>query len=217
MKKTDTSYTKGSSTKEHIVATSLNLFIELGFHATSMRQISESTGISLGGIYNHFQTKDDIYLAVLERYHPWLIIPDVVAGSTGATIEDFVHDAAHRLQVIWDNSPNLMKLHYIEIIEFQGTHLSSLFKTVFQKLTLVIGELTDRNEQFRSMSVESISRAMLGLFFAYLATYKIPHSMTDIGMGTFTYDYFSDAYLYGILTDKIISQEKNNVENKEKK
>lgn len=46
--------------KEKILSTTLNLIINNGFHGTSMKNIVESSGISTGGVYYHFKTKDDI-------------------------------------------------------------------------------------------------------------------------------------------------------------
>ena len=41
-------------------------FIANGFHRTSMRQILDAAGISSGGAYNYFASKDDIVRALVE-------------------------------------------------------------------------------------------------------------------------------------------------------
>ena len=41
-------------------------FIAKGFHRTSMRQILDLAGISSGGAYNYFSSKDDIVKALVE-------------------------------------------------------------------------------------------------------------------------------------------------------
>lgn len=41
-------------------------FIAHGFHASSMRQILDAAGISSGGAYNYFSSKDDIVKALVE-------------------------------------------------------------------------------------------------------------------------------------------------------
>ena len=49
--------TKGETTRLAIEDAAVNLFMEHGYHATSMRQIAERAGLALGGIYNHFSSK----------------------------------------------------------------------------------------------------------------------------------------------------------------
>jgi AcrR family transcriptional regulator len=192
---------KGANTKERLLSVALDLFLQQGYHGTTMRQIAEEGGITPGGIYNHFQNKDELFEQVINEYHPWLMIPEVVATAEGSTIEEFTHDAAHRLRAIWDESPDLMKLHHIETIEFQGVHLASLFERVFQKLTGVLEKIREQNTQFASIQIASISRAMLGLFFAYLATHRMPAALKASGFDSVTYDYLTDAYLMGVLTE----------------
>lgn len=43
--------------RKHIVETAALCFIEQGFHQTSIRDIAERAGISLGNLYNHFESK----------------------------------------------------------------------------------------------------------------------------------------------------------------
>jgi hypothetical protein len=45
--------------------------MEQGYHATSMRQIAERADLALGGIYNHFASKEDIFEAIIMDKHPY--------------------------------------------------------------------------------------------------------------------------------------------------
>ena len=193
---------KGNSTREHVIGIAMNLFVLNGFHGTSLRNLAQESGLALGGIYNHFANKDEIFEEVLFSYHPWLMIPDVVSTSKGSNLEEFTHDAAHRLRVIWNNSPNLMKLHHIETIEFQGRHLSKLFERVFQDLTIAVDIIKKKNPQLSDIQTANFSRAMLGLFFAYLATHRLPDELKESNFENTTFDYLTDAYLFGVLTGK---------------
>lgn len=55
------------TTKELILYVSSSLFMEKGFQATSTREIAETAGITQPNLYNHFKTKEAIYIAVLEK------------------------------------------------------------------------------------------------------------------------------------------------------
>ena len=55
------------SIKESIIHEALKLFSLKGFSSTSITDILEATGVSKGGFYNHFKSKEDLFFAVLER------------------------------------------------------------------------------------------------------------------------------------------------------
>ncbi|KXU98971.1 TetR family transcriptional regulator [Stenotrophomonas sp. DDT-1] len=49
---------------EQILQAALQCFLAKGFHQTSMRDIAQAAGVSLGNLYNHFPGKEAIILAV---------------------------------------------------------------------------------------------------------------------------------------------------------
>jgi len=51
----------------HILAVAARVIRERGFDATSLRDIAARAHIPLGSIYYHFQTKDDLFVAVYEE------------------------------------------------------------------------------------------------------------------------------------------------------
>ena len=61
-----TGTTKGSKTKEKILKTSLKLFSEKGFKATTVRDIAGVMGIKQSALYNHFKNKDAILETLVE-------------------------------------------------------------------------------------------------------------------------------------------------------
>ncbi|MGC8856852.1 MAG: TetR/AcrR family transcriptional regulator, partial [Anaerolineae bacterium] len=71
---------KGEITRQTIEDAALTLFLEQGYHATSMRQIAERAGLALGGIYNHFSSKEEIFEAIIVDRHPYKrVLPALLA------------------------------------------------------------------------------------------------------------------------------------------
>ncbi len=68
---TETTVSKGEATRARIVEAAYQLFMSQGYHATSMRQIVEKAGITMGGIYTHFACKEAIWEAVFMAKHPY--------------------------------------------------------------------------------------------------------------------------------------------------
>jgi AcrR family transcriptional regulator len=55
-------------TRFHILSVASRLFIQNGFIETSMNDIVRETGLSKGGIYWHFKSKDEIVTAIFDQY-----------------------------------------------------------------------------------------------------------------------------------------------------
>src|SRR5207253_6168575 len=54
--------------KRKIEAAALQVFVKQGFHGTSIRDIANASGVSIGNIYNYYKTKEDLYKAIAEHY-----------------------------------------------------------------------------------------------------------------------------------------------------
>ena len=53
-------------TRERILAVATELFTEQGYDATSLRQIADRLGFTKAALYYHFQSKEQIFTALLE-------------------------------------------------------------------------------------------------------------------------------------------------------
>jgi len=58
---------KGEITAERILDAAEELFAQRGFAGTSLRDVGNAVGIQIASLYNHFQNKEALYAAVLER------------------------------------------------------------------------------------------------------------------------------------------------------
>jgi AcrR family transcriptional regulator len=54
-------------TRDEILAAADRLFVEQGFHATSVDQIAQAAGYTKGAVYSNFAAKEDVFFAVYER------------------------------------------------------------------------------------------------------------------------------------------------------
>lgn len=57
------------NTKQLILETTLKLMIENQDSIISIRQISNASGITIGGIYHYFSNKEEIYNEITEKYY----------------------------------------------------------------------------------------------------------------------------------------------------
>jgi AcrR family transcriptional regulator len=55
--------------RAQIVAAARNCFARSGFHNTTLQDVFAEAGLSAGGVYNYFQSKDELMLAIAEERH----------------------------------------------------------------------------------------------------------------------------------------------------
>lgn len=55
------------ATVQDLVAAAGRLFVERGFHATSVDQVAAAAGYTKGAVYSNFSSKEDLFFAVYER------------------------------------------------------------------------------------------------------------------------------------------------------
>ena len=68
---TDSNPREGAAqgTRERILDVALDLFIEQGYDGSSLREIAERLGVTKAALYYHFESKDDILMALHMRLH----------------------------------------------------------------------------------------------------------------------------------------------------
>ena len=168
--KTKDAPTKGETTRNAIEDAALELFITNGYHATSMRQIAEKAGLALGGIYNHFTSKEEIFEAIVVDKHPYKKILPLVLEAQGETAEDFLRNAALISTNVIKKEPYFIKLMFIELVEFHGKHGVKLMTEVIPKLIPVFEKLTKSRNELRIKNPAVLARSFFGLIISYMIT-----------------------------------------------
>lgn len=57
-----------NETKEHILKTSLLLFLQKSYRDVTMKEIVEKTGLSKGAFYHYFKSKDDLFKEIVHLF-----------------------------------------------------------------------------------------------------------------------------------------------------
>ena len=85
--------------KEEIINACAALYETMSFKEITIRDISEKTSFSRPSIYNYFQTKEEIFLALLEREHEeWIAaLRELAESSPSLSVEEFSDQLAGTL------------------------------------------------------------------------------------------------------------------------
>ena len=54
-------------TRDQLIDSAVKVFAERGYHAASVDEIAEDAGFSKGAVYANFPTKEQLFLAVMDR------------------------------------------------------------------------------------------------------------------------------------------------------
>lgn len=192
---------KTAETKSRIIDSAYELFLEHGFNATGVREISQKAGVTVGAIYNHFENKEQIWKEIILAKHPYREILPVILAAEGETIAEVVRSSAHLLVRELIKRPDLFNLMFIEIVEFKAVHMQGFVETILPALASLSNLFEGKRGRFRDLSPMIIMRSFGGLFFSYYITGIIMNGSKGVSLDDESLDRFVDLYLYGVLDD----------------
>ncbi|MBI3167656.1 MAG: TetR/AcrR family transcriptional regulator [Chloroflexi bacterium] len=196
--------TKGETTRLAIEDAAMVLFMEQGYHATSMRQIAERSSLALGGIYNHFKSKDEIFEAIIVDKHPYKKILPLILEAEGESMEDFLSHAARVVIKELTSQPYYIKLMLIEIAEFNGAHGATLIKEIGPKLLPVFERIITTRKNLRISNPALLMRSFIGMVVSYMITdMLISNSMLKKLMPKNPIDAYVDIYMHGVIKETV--------------
>lgn len=132
---------KSEASVAAVLDAGLALFSTQGYRATTLRQIADRAGLSVGNIYHHFSDKHAIYRRLIERYWERLVDPDLPLNRVFAKAEfpeDLEALAAAIEQVVTENAAHIL-LIYVDVIEFQGEHIRAFYEGMAKRFESAYG------------------------------------------------------------------------------
>jgi AcrR family transcriptional regulator len=149
-----------ASTAERILDEAEAIFAERGYDATSLSDIAERVGIRTPSLYNHFKSKEELWIAVLERLlDPFFTLLDsflaqpLDANRGESYIEAMMEHHAR--------SPNLARL--LQHAALAGSHHVELlnerwYRPFFDRAARLIGD----NPSFAGSAREDLPFVIVG-------------------------------------------------------
>ncbi len=92
---------QSEQTRQHIIQVAAQMFARKGFFGTSIADLSRAAGLTKGALYHHFESKDALFLAVIQR------VRDVWRREVARDVLK-AQDALDRLAVLFENHIRLV-------------------------------------------------------------------------------------------------------------
>jgi AcrR family transcriptional regulator len=191
---------KGDVTRLVIEDAALELYMEQGYHATSMRQIADKADLALGGIYNHFKSKEEIFEAIIIDKHPYKKILPIILAIETESLEEFLGNTMQVVIKELGSEPYYIKLLLVELVEFNGRHGASLLKLIAPDVLPVFERLIKSRKDLRVTNPAMLMRSFFGMILSYfLTSMLISGSVIEKLMPKNPADTYVDIMLHGIL------------------
>jgi AcrR family transcriptional regulator len=95
---------RGEETRAELIQAAALAFAEQGYDATSVAQICEGAGVSKGAFYHHFESKQDLFLHLLDFWLDGLVQQLEVARLSAATMPGGLIRMAEEARIVFDTA-----------------------------------------------------------------------------------------------------------------
>lgn len=151
--------------KEEIINACAALYESRGFREITLNEIGKRTSFTRTSIYNYFHTKEEIFLALLQREHEaWIADMQKIFASPALAASAFAEAFAHALE----GRECMLKLMSMNLYELEGnSRMENLvaFKVVYAQAMQTIAEGLAK---FFPQMGESGVQSFLYAFFPFL-------------------------------------------------
>lgn len=152
--------------KEEIINACASLYETMGFKDITIRDIGAKTSFTRTSIYNYFQTKEEIFLALLEREHKlWIAdLEEIAQTNSFLSVDGFADKLARTLE----KRGCMLKLMCMNLYDMEGNSRIEnlvLFKKEYANALRAISCCLEKF--FPSMTVNDI-QTFLYAFFPFL-------------------------------------------------
>ena len=170
--------------KIHILNTALAVFAEKGFAKASMNDIVRASGLSKGGVYWHFKSKDDLIAAIFDQFFvEQLALLDVMLAGEGTAVAKLT-----QLATMTGQSVAAMASQFPTPLEFYALAsreegLATTLQTHFQSYETKITTLVDQgiaHGEFRSVDSQATAKTIIALFEGMLLIWAIAPEMMNL-------------------------------------
>jgi TetR/AcrR family transcriptional regulator len=167
---------KGEITRERILDAAEELFAESGFEGTTLRDVAARVGLRNPSLYNHFDSKEALYAAVLERdVGPVLrLLSEFVAqgdADSGVVVSRVVEILAQR--------PNLPRLVQHETLT-GGQRLTPLLREWIVPV-LTRGQEMAQRSAAGSWPADQIPLLVLAMYHVVVGYFTMAPLYRDLG------------------------------------
>jgi len=172
--------------KAHILAAALSCFSRKGYHQTTMDDIVEEAGLSKGGLYWHFGSKKELFLALFDQLFAAdmnslaEILPDQNATSEQkllAALDLMIHMATA------DEFQQIMPLMIdVWAQNWQDSEVNEAAVELYRRFRAPLVDLIEEGiakREFKPVDANALASVLFGLYDGLAVQWMIDPAMVD--------------------------------------
>jgi AcrR family transcriptional regulator len=175
------------------------LFPRQGFHGTSVRQLARYAGITPAAIYNHYPSKEEIFIALLRARLPHRMLALAVQEAEGGTVEALLLDGVRRMHAAMIDRVDNLRLIFVEVLEFEGRHLPLVMPEMVAPALAFLERLRAADARLRQWPAPFLLRLVGGAFVAMAVSESYLRGVDGLTGGPRDYDHLAAILAAGLL------------------
>ena len=177
------------------------LFTGKGYHATSMRQIARRAGVTPAAIYNHFSSKEKVWLEVVKQHVPPRAMVAALDDVQGDTVEALLQDVLRRWRETTQGRTDDLRLVFVELLEFQGRHIHAVAAEFIPNALAFVERLQRAPGRLKPFPPIVVMRAIWGIFMSYTITQAFFTRLPGFADDPSALDRLGEILLYGLVPE----------------
>jgi AcrR family transcriptional regulator len=168
----DSPQRKGDRTAQQILDAAEDLFAERGFAGTTLRDVATRVGIQIPSLYNHFENKEALYAAVLDRgLEPVLGVLSNLVAESGQQRPD-ARPVVESIMALLDARPHLPRLLLHETLA-GGQRLTPVLRGAIGPIFENAQKVTETATQGTRWRSDQVPQLVLALYHVVVGNYTI--------------------------------------------
>lgn len=192
--------------KEEIISACEKLYQKLDFKDINIKLIGEQISVGRTSIYNYFRTKEEIFLALVEReYLKWNEdLSNILNQNKEISKEDFIDKITNSLI----KRKTLLKLISMNMFEMEAnSRVESItnFKLVFKESIFLLEECLCKFFNIKEDEAEDITFTFLPFLVGIYPYTSVTNKMKEaINKANFEYKFYTNKELIKMGLEKIL-------------
>jgi AcrR family transcriptional regulator len=170
---------KGERTAERILDAAEALFAKRGYAGTTLRDVATEVGLRTPSLYNHFESKESLYAAVLERgIRPvFEVLSEVVEARQEANRE--AEQLVERVMALVAQHPNVPRLIQHETLA-GGRRLTPMLQAWIQPVFERAQEMVETSSGATRWQPDQFPLLVLAMYHVFVGYFTIASLYRDM-------------------------------------
>ncbi len=151
--------------QQRILEAARALFLSQGYNGSNLRDIAREAKVSMGGIYHHFSSKEEIYKTLLQQSDVAQDMFQILRLFQAPEFPENLPAVGEAIARTVRKHRDSFKLFYIDVLEFQGRHVRPViqqFRDRFNELSEML--LARRSKDLSDVHPAILMRVMVDVF-----------------------------------------------------